>query len=331
MMTGPQRRFLTAAVSLVITACAALAQNDVLLTHYFEAPSLCNPAATGLSDMVRARVGSRLQWVGVENAPKTFLGVADTPFKIGRQRFGGGMDIVQESFGLYSTLGAGIQISYKLKLLGGTLSLGLRPGVLSAKFRGSDVFIPDDDDYHEDTDEAIPRSDMSGTAFDLSAGVWYTRRAFWAGISATHLNSPVVRFSADNTAGTEESVRDYEFGPERTLYLIAGGNIAVKNTLFEVLPSAMLMTDFTFTRVLATARIRYRKFLSAGLGYRQDDAVSLILGVEFRGFSLSYSYDWSTSAIARASNGSHEIFAGYSVKLDLGEKNKHKQKSIRLM
>ena len=49
-------------------------------------------------------------------------------------------------------------------------------------------------------------------------------------------------------------------------------------------------------------------------------------GCEFKNFLLGYSYDYSTSAIQKASSGSHEVFIGYSMKLELskGKKNKHK-------
>lgn len=92
-----------------------------------------------------------------------------------------------------------------------------------------------------------------------------------------------------------------------------------------------MKSDFTFTTGEITARVRYNKFLTAGVGYRINDAVSLILGAEFKNFFLGYSYDYATSAISRASNGSHEIWGGYRLKLDLGEKNRHKHKSIRIM
>lgn len=35
--------------------------------------------------------------------------------------------------------------------------------------------------------------------------------------------------------------------------------------------------------------------------------------------------------IVKASSGSHEVFLGYSLKLDLSDKNKNKHKSIRIM
>lgn len=97
------------------------------------------------------------------------------------------------------------------------------------------------------------------------------------------------------------------------------------------MPSVMVKSDFTFTTGEITGRVRYNKFLTAGIGYRYDDAVMAMVSAEFKGFFLGYSYDYPTSAISKASSGSHEIFAGYSLKLDFSEKNKNKHKSIRIM
>ncbi len=118
--------------------------------------------------MLRIRGASRLQWVGIDNAPRTFLALAESPFNLAGKRLGAGLWVRQERLGLYDDLSLALQVSYKIRLAGGTLSIGVQPGVITEKFRGSEVFIPDDDNYHEETDEAIPRSDMSGTAFDLA-------------------------------------------------------------------------------------------------------------------------------------------------------------------
>lgn len=112
---------------------------------------------------------------------------------------------------------------------------------------------------------------------------------------------------------------------------MAGSNIPVKNTLFEVIPSLIVRSDFTFTDFEITGRLRYNKLFTAGLGYRYNDAVSLMLGAEIKGIFIGYSYDYHTSDISKASSGSHEIVAGYNLKLDFSEKNRNKHKSIRIM
>ena len=56
-----------------------------------------------------------------------------------------------------------------------------------------------------------------------------------------------------------------------------------------------------------------------------------MIGAEYKNFIAGYAYDYPVSAIVKASSGSHEVSLGYSLKLDLSDKNKNKHKSIRIM
>ena len=320
---------LTALLAVLLLPGRMAAQSDAQFSQYYELQSYYNAAATGTTDLLKIRAGMRMQWVGIHGAPRTFAGTADMPLKLFGKRFGVGLVMQQESYGLYSNMNIGAQVSYKQKLFKGVLSIGAQIGFVDQSFKGSEVYIPEDDDYHQGSDDAIPQQDIRGNAFDVGFGLHYTHRWFWAGISGTHLNSPTVKLNAESGEGGSEN--NYEFQIGRTFYFMAGSNIQIKNTLFEVIPSVLVKTDLTFTTFEATARCRYNKFLSAGLGYRYNDAVYLALSAEFKGFFVGYTYDYPVTAIARASSGSHEIFAGYSLKLDLSEKNRNRHKSIRIM
>ena len=96
-------------------------------------------------------------------------------------------------------------------------------------------------------------------------------------------------------------------------------------------PSLLVATDLSSFSADLTMRATYNKFLSFGLGYRWNNAVSIMIGAEFKNFFLGYAFDYPLSAIAKASSGSHEIVAGYQLKLDLSGKNKNKHRSIRIM
>lgn len=329
---------ITIIVSAAITPVTIRSQTDAQFTQYFQVPSYYNPAAIGDTDNLRIRAGSRLQWVGIDHAPVTFIGLADMPVKIGSKRIGVGLVLQQESIGLYNNLNVNAQAGYKFKALKGTFTAAFTIGFVDRKFKGSEVYIPDDDDYHESADEAIPTTDVSGTALDLGIGINYINPRLWAGLSVMHANSPTVTFSNDGTGtgtdagtGTGETTKNFKFKAKPTLYFMGGGNIPIKNTLFEMMPSLMVKSDLTFTTAEVTARLRYNKFLTGGIGYRYDDALSIILAAEIKGFYIGYSYDYPISKVSMASSGSHEIFAGYSLKLNLGEKNKNKHKSIRIM
>lgn len=316
--------------AIVCAATDVRAQNDAQFSQYFEIPTLYNPAAVGQTDFIRIRGAGRLQWVGIDGAPQTFMVSGDMPFKFIGKRFGTGLVMQQESIGLYKSLNINAQIAFKLKKFGGEFTFALQPGMYDQSFKGSEVYIPDGDDYHQSTDEGMPTTDLHGTAFDIGAGLWYNHRHWWAGVSGLHLTSPTIKMGGENGGqGNDENI--YEFKASRTLYFMAGGNIPLKNTLFEILPSVLVKSDFTFTTAEITARARYNKFLSFGIGYRYNDAVYATIAAEIKNFYVGYSYDYATSGIHSASSGSHEIVVGYSLKLDLGEKNRNRHRSIRIM
>ena len=307
------------------------AQSDAQFSQYYEVPAYYNAGAIGNSDLLRIRSGMRLQWMGIHGAPRSFVGTADMPLRLMEKRFAVGLVLQEEGIGLYNNLALGARLAYHQPLFKGRLSAGVGLGFIDQSFKGSDVFLPDQDDFHQGTDEAIPTNDIRGTAFDLSAGIMYTHPRFWVGVSVNHINNPTMRLSSEVENSTAETGFNYEFTAGRVGYFMAGSNIPIKNTLLEVIPSLLVKSDLTFTSAEATARLRYNKFLTAGVGYRYKDAVSIILGAEIKGFYIGYSYDYSTSAIARASSGSHELMAGYSLKLDFSDKNRNRHKSIRIM
>lgn len=322
-----------AAIAMSFIVMPAKAQTDAQFSQYYEVPTFYNPGAVGQTDLLRIRGGARMQWVGIDNAPRTFIATADMPLRLGKQRIGLGVIVNQESAGLYKSLNLGAQLAYKLRKLGGEFTIGLQLGMYDQAFKGSEVYLPDGDDYHEGTDEGIPTQDIHGTAFDVGAGIWYVHKYFHAGISCTHLTSPTIAMNVESASGGSETSSDrrFEFQARRTLYFMAGCNIPIKNTLFELQPSALVRSDFTFTSWEATLRCRYNKFISAGVGYRWKDAVYAVVAAEIKGFYIGFTYDYPTGAIVRATSGSYEIMAGYQLKLDFSERNRHRHKSVRIM
>ncbi len=304
-------------------------QVDAQLSQYWAIPTYYNAGASGSSDYLRINGGARLQWLGIENAPQSFLGQVDMPLNLFGKRIGVGAGLQSETMGLFSNLNINAQFSYKIKLLKGELSIGAQVGYFEQKFKGSEVEVPDDDDYHDSSDQAIPTQDLKGGTVDVSAGIFYTHKYFWVGVSGLHLLQPTVKMGLEGSESTAS--QEYETVVPRTLYFMGGSNIPLKNTLFELQPSLMVKTDFSVFSAEITTRARYNKFLSFGVGYRWKEAVMIMAGAEYKNFFVGYAYDYPLSAIARASSGSHELLVGYKMKIDLSGKNKNKHRSIRIM
>ena len=319
---------LIATMALLLTSLQfkAVAQIDAQLTQYWALPSYYNPSSIGNVDFIHITAGSKLQWLGIKHAPMNFFAMADMPFKFLNRRWGTGLMLQQENVGLFSTQTIAAQLAWKKKMLGGTLSVGVQVGLLNQTFKGDSIRVPENDDAHTSVDDAIPKGVVDGRALDVAAGVSFTHKWFWAAISATHVTAPTITLKAGEN---EEDL--YQFDTGRFFYFMGGSNIPIKNTLFEIQPSVMVKTDLKFWQAEATARVRYNKFLSGGVSYRYKDAVSVMIGAEIKNFFVGYAFDYPISSINKATHGSHELILNYNVKLNMGEVNKNKHKSIRIM
>ncbi|MDY5388381.1 MAG: PorP/SprF family type IX secretion system membrane protein [Muribaculaceae bacterium] len=315
---------------LSLSIFSARGQGDAMFTQYWALPTYYNPATSGNIDFIRIRGGAKLQWLGIDNAPKDFLATADMPIKLNKKsRLGVGALFSQESIGLYRNLEVGVQVSYKFKALKGVWSVGLQPAFYNSKFKGEDIYIPEGDDFHQSDDPNLPNTDVSGNVFDLSAGVHYQHKWFSVGISVLHIMQPTVSMSDEG--GSDSETVEFQATLPRRAYFIADSNIPIKNSLFSLQPSLNLNTDFSQFSGEVTMRATYNKFISFGVGYRYKEAISAMIAAEFKNFFIGYAYDYPLSRITKGSSGSHEVVIGYNVKLNLGDKNKNKQRSIRIM
>ncbi len=319
------KRLLAAMTLNAVVAIAVMAQSDVAFSHFWLGPTYYNPAAAGNLNAIHLTLGSRMQWVEFKRAPMTFFLTADMPYKLLEQRMGVGVKAEFERIGLFTSTRIGAQLAYKRKIGKSTISIGVQPGIFSQTFRGGEAISPDNTSGSQDSRE-IPTSDVSGTSFDANAGIYFSHPRFWAGFSVTHLTAPSIELKV-----SRESPEYYEFKVSRGYYFMGGGNIPINNTLFEIQPSAM----FAYYQKLWTAQVatmlRYNRMLNVGVGYRWKDAVSAFIGVNLKDAYIGYAYDYPITAISKVSTGSHEVFVTYNVKLNNHDKNKNKQKSVRLM
>ena len=295
------------------------AQNEVQTSMYWATPTQYNPASAGSDSALHVTAFDRMQWVGVEGAPQTFFLSVDAPLRIMGKRVGAGVSVLNDQAGLFKTTFVSAQLSYSLSLWGGRLALGLQPGFVNQTFSGGEVFIPSGDAW-DATDPSIPRSDVSGKAFDLGLGVYYEWGKWYGGVGLQHLNAAELELS------------DYAYSQlERTLYFHTGGNISLKRTLFILQPSVLVKTTFQFTQYDFTLRALWNQKFWGGISYRPSDAVVLMLGADIGNVRLGYAYDIGISRFGMASGGSHELMAGWTMPIELEKKNRHGRKSIRIL
>ena len=295
------------------------AQYDALFSQYFMTMPYYNPASIGESDDLNLLALHRQQWLGIKNAPKTFLVMADMGLKFGKTRHGVGVTMTTESIGLFQNTHIGVQYAYKQPLLGGVLSLGVQASLINSSFDGTKLELVSSD-YHQTSDPAIPTTQVESMGFDANIGAYYSHKYFYAGFAMMHVTQPELRL--------QENIYTY-IG--RSLNFTAGSNIQLKNPLFEIRPSVFFRADGNIMQGDVTGRVVYNKMFNGGVSWRVNESVILLLGASFKRFDVGYAYDFPTTAIIKGSSGSHEIYLRYRLKIKRSKSGKYKHKSVRIL
>lgn len=296
----------------------ARAQYDPAFSQYWSLQTYHNPAASGLNGKLNVQAAYAMQLAGFENAPATLYAGVDLPVFFLNPRHGMGAGFLNDEAGLFAHKKFYIQYAYHHPLWGGSLSGGLRLGMLSEGFDGSGL------DLSDTSDPAFPTSDVTGAGFDVDLGLYYQHKKWYVGASVMHLTAPQIEYG-------EEKVN--RISVPQTFYFLGGYNISFRNPLYKMYTSAIFRSDFMMYRGDVSCRLAYeggRVDLYGGLSYSPTNSVSLLFGGKVMGVSLGYSYEMYTSAIG-ALNGSHEITLSYQTDLNLFKKGKNKHKSVRIL
>ena len=304
------------------------AQFDAQIGQYMFMQSSYNPAAVGEGDLMRVYGSHRMDFTGIQDAPMTTYFSFSSPFVIGKTRHGAGVRFMNDKFGLFTNQSLYLEYAYKIQIGKGVLSIGADLGFLNLSFAVDSVDTgAGQDEYHDEVDSAIPsvsggsEKGASGMGFDMGVGVYYTAPRWWASASYAHVTQPRLQWGSENT---EVSVKG-------TMYLAGGYNWQLKNKDWVLLPSLMVMTDFTSWDVNLTLLAQLKKRYRFGLGYRIAGSVNILLGLDIvDGLQLGYTYELPANALIKESFGSHELYLAYGFKI-LKPKNTNKYKSVRYL
>lgn len=302
---------------MLMALIRASAQQEPSFAHYWALEPSFNPAAVGKAPVINVTGSYAMSMTGFENNPKTMLLAGDMPVRLLNGYHGVGLQLMNDDIGLFTHQRLAVQYANKQRLFGGTLSVGIQIGMLSEKFKGSQL------DLDDTSDEAFSTTDVTGNALDLAVGLYYQHRLWYAGLSVSHATAPSIELG-------ERSIIDIS----RTYYLTGGYNIQLTNPLLSIHPSVLARTDGTAYRVDVTTRLKYEhenKKFYAGVAYSPTNSVTALIGGVFHGISLGYSYEAYTNSAIGLGKGSHELFVGYQTTLDFSRKGRNRHQSVRIL
>jgi type IX secretion system PorP/SprF family membrane protein len=290
-------------VCMLFTLSASFAQQDPQFTQYMYARSFFNPAFAGKELGVHFSALHRAQWQGYTTslgnggAPTTQLITAQGRLK--SKNIGYGLTIVNDQIGAASNLEINLQGSYHKKIKRTQLSFGGYVGMSSSSLNYEElVFI--------NPEPGLP---LSGTesqlALDVGAGVVLDRGGFYAGLSARHLNQPSFDFG-DGSYANRLQMHNYLLLGYRLRPI---GQLRIEPTI--LLKSLGGNTLSYEASVIATLQDR----INAGVAYRGEESVSLILGYSLlkdNSLKLGYAFDLVVGGLEAKAPTSHEVLLRYA-------------------
>ena len=303
----------------IIAILAAIAQQDPQFSFNRLTQLTVNPGYAGSDGLINGTILNRYQWDGIIGAPKTLVFSASGASNLFGWNRGMGINLMNDELGFQKNISVNFNYAYRKKTLIGDLGIGTSLGFYNMSVNGE--WTSPESELHQslDSDFGIPQSESSQLAFDLGFGVYLRSNDYFIGASVTHLNEATILLG--ETASSFLA---------RHYYLSAGYNITLTDPLFELRPAVFIKTDMASYQADILLDVVYKKRFSAGLNYRINDAVGILISFELNnGLKVGYAYDIMTSALAAYGNGSHEICLNYSI--DLGKNRNKRYKSIRYL
>lgn len=260
-----------------------------------------NPAVAGTKDCLDARLGYRMQWVGLEGAPKTgwasLHGVIKNktkPFE--KNKHGVGAFLETDDTGILGYSHFYLAYAYHLQMgQNKMLSMGAFAGLKQFKLDVGDVIVINAGD------PVVASSSTVNVLPEVAPGLFLYDNKMWAGISMFHaLGNKVDGVGLDTRFARH--------------YLLSGG-VQLKVGRETTFTPAMLMklAGGAPPAIDINGMVEFKKKIGFGITYRNVDAIAFMLkAAAFKYFTFGYSYGITTSDLRVGSSNTHEIVIGIS-------------------
>ena len=289
------KRFLYISVLFLGFSLTSRGQQIPQYSQYMLNDYVLNPATTGQHDYWEVKSNNRLHWVGITDAPRTFILSAHGPFK--KQNMGMGGSVFADITGPTSRVGFYLSYAYHLKLSKSLkLGMGLSFGLLQYRIDGTKVTL------YENGDPVFPNQMMTVYTADATFGLNLKHKNFNIGISLPQLVGNKLKFLENQETPESKLARHYMLMSGYTFHV--GDFGIMPNVLLKYVNPAPLQFD-------AGVKIDWKDQIWLGASYRHDDAVSFMGGFAYKDFLVvAYSYDMATSNLKNYSSGTHEMMVG---------------------
>ena len=304
-------------IIMVILSVKVHGQQTIQFSQYVFNGLAVNPAYAGYKDDPTMNLSSRIQWVGINNAPQTSTASIDGLTNTENKNVGIGLLATVDQLGPENSTSVYANYAYRLRLDAEDtkrICFGIGAGITQYSLDGSKFNAIDAGDG------SVPAGTVSKLTPDFRFGVYYYSPSVYFGASVFNLLSAAGINATDNTQIVK---------PVRTIYL-TGGTLLPLSAFIDLKPSLLIKEDFKGpTNLDITNYVLVDKRVWLGASYRtavalwnksnlqsgldNNDAVAAIVRFNVSDhFAVGYSYDFTVSKLANYQSGSHEVSVSIS-------------------
>lgn len=295
---------------VVLVGAQIFAQQDPLYSQYMFNTLSINPAYAGSRNVSSVTALSRVQWTGLDGAPRTHTLTYDTP--VGRQKKTAlGLRAFTDKLGVIDFTGLNAIYAYRLRFSDkGTLSFGLQVGAASYNGRFSGVRL----DSQNGSDVAFG-ADVNKWVFNTGIGAYYSEDRYYISVSAPQLLTNALGPDTGESYNLVDEARQYTH-----LFLSAGYVVHTRNQDIKLKPS-FLLKYVTGSPIQGDINMNvwFADRFAIGASYRTDAAAVVLAELQLSDqLRVGYAYDLSTNTLGNFNSGSHELLLRY----EFGFKNR---------
>lgn len=294
---------LAATLFLVVTNVKA--QYDGMFTQYMFNEMFINPAYAGSKEAMSATLLHRQQWVNFPGRPITTSFSLHGPLL--ENKMGVGLSVLNEKIGVMNRNLIYLSYAYRVKVHEkGTLAMGLMGGIDNQINKFSTIRVSDDAGASQDPQ--FSQNSPNITAPNFGAGVYYNTQTFYAGLSIPRMVDNQLKLSNGGA-----NVKTTRLDASKFTYYLTLGNVFKVNDDLKIKGNAMIKAvQNSPVQFDLGANALFSEMIWAGLSYRSNSSMSIILGVQAnKQLLVSYSFDYGLNKIQKYSQGSHEIVLNY--------------------
>jgi type IX secretion system PorP/SprF family membrane protein len=320
----------------LLLAVGCLHAQDTRFSQPMNSPLQLNPAMMGLSDDVRVSLNYRNQWASIDNGFTTYSLEGMAPLflsnrgdsskrDLGKSRLDFGVNIVDDRSGGFNRINATFNIGYGLKLnASNQIYAALNVGYIQYAFGTMNQSFDEQYQYGAYNPQLANNESITGNKGKPDVGLgfmWHftpesNRVQAFAGLSGFHVNQPNLSLLSGGS-GTLPARFDFQAG------------VKIIGNKMDFTPVVLYDLQGPFKQftggILADYKVGDKGSkgkLEIGAWYRQNQAITVQGGYNYKFLMFAYSYDFGISDLTHVTHNlmTHELTLAFKLYDKAGKK-----------